>query len=631
MVRRQDEECDKTYEFLRGVMQRLRYLGRERDGVAVDHKSSSLCGDEPEGGMLTYLEMRRSLLRLGFTWNRSLPSSTNDDDISIVSEASRSSRVSGASGRVLGGKQRKKRDVVGSDNQLILLLSVLVEMEERWRAENGAGANVKTAAADDSSCSDLQFTKGLYLPELMQAYKLVIGGMQALQSLDHRSKLTSDGPSPSLFTDMELSERIRERTKCLLRSFGPNHIPSRELLLPLSPYSKSASGKRRDGLLSSSSSPSSSSPSKKLFTSPRKLTPSDTLALQPTKPRLAEDSIRKLMHTKDATLAKIVEEHEVEIDAMVQDMNALKEKESDTRLLLRQKRRRTRLLAGMGLILLVSTGVYWEYHRREWVRLQIARGREEERQHSRVEIEQLTRQMEVIQTKLDTAEGRARYQHSRSYDLELAQNQSLEEIASMEQKWWLDQAEMGRCRTAVREKGEEIETLRDSVKELEEEEGWCSNRLKGRDAELNSLRYAKTNDGDDGDGRVVNRAAAAMVSLHTATTTEQQQQLSHKRDIIGKPVKLEMKYNQSVRNAMILRQVYSGAGGVAASVVLRVIFPQAFSLLAISAGTAVTPTAKKAVAVAPKKLLMNVKWVDRIHAATVVLLVVRTAVLFFMP
>jgi hypothetical protein len=82
---------------------------------------------------------------------------------------------------------------------------------------------------------------------------------------------------------------------------------------------------------------------------------------------------------------------------------------------------------------------------------------------------------------------------------------------------------------------------------------------------------------------------------------------------------------------MMLRQLYSGVGGITLSMVARVMFPQAFSFLSLHAAS-VAPITKKAVTVAaPKKLLMNVKWVDRIHAATVVLLVVRTAVLFFMP
>ena len=116
----------------------------------------------------------------------------------------------------------------------------------------------------------------------------------------------------------------------------------------------------------------------------------------------------------------------------------------------------------------------------------------------------------------------------------------------------------------------------------------------------------------------------------TATTPTSSSSTEEQFNNNDKPVKLEMKYNTSVRNAMMLRQVYSGVGGIAASVVLRAAFPQVFASISLSNGI----SSKKAVAAAttaPKKIGFNVKWVDRVHAATVVLLVVRTAVLFFLP
>ena len=536
MVRRQDEECVKTYDFWNGVvMDRLRYLGREKQNHSTDKSSDSPSSyssskEKDTEGMLTYHQMRRSLLRLNYSWNRILPPQSCDDDLSIVSELSRTSRVSGASGKVLGG--RKKRDVVGRDQQLILLLCVLVEMEERWRVEKGGKED---GAEIDSSNNEDSFSKGLYLPELMQAYQLVIGGMQALQSLNKLQK------TPDCLSMEELSERIRERTKCLLRSFGPHHIPSREVLA--SPIVKSKSGRysSRDGLLSS--------PTKKLFASPRPTPSMDT------SPRNDSPDVRKLMHTKDTTLAKIVEEHEVEMDAMVQDMEALKVQESVTRNLLRSKRRRSRLLLGLGLVLVIGFLFYWDYLQKQWVQTQIDQGRSEERHKSQLIIQQLTQQTNELQSKLEMMEGRARYMHSRSFDLESKQNRTLSEIGSMEQQWWLDQAEMGRCRSDVRENGERMERIREQVAELEEEGGWCTNRLKGRDAELNSLRYTRMDDGS---------SSAAMVSFvsNDASTSTSPMPKSQRAENSSRnqPVKLEMKYNPSVRNAMIVRQVYSGVG-----------------------------------------------------------------------
>lgn len=625
MVRMQDDECERTGEFLKGAVERVRLLGRAGANNAT--KKSTEETTTPEG-MLTYLEMRRALLRLGFTWNRSLPQQSSsynspakqyydDDDVSIASETSKSSRVSGASGRVLGGKLRKKRDVVATDNQLIMLLSILVEMEERWRVD------IMDNRDDDSNeHNDTEVcARGLFLPELVQAYKLVIGGMQSLQSLNrcernniHNSSNSNKSTITPTSTDIELSERLRERTKSLLRSFGPDHrLSTKHPTLLLSPYSKSKSGRSRDGL--------SSSPAIKqqLFSSPNRVKTKALADAAFAQPRLCDDSIRKLMHTKDAALAKIVEEHEVEMDIMANDLEVLKEKEMSVREILVKKRKRTRRMAAMGAVLIFGAAGYWECERRAWVQAQIARGREEERLKSAEEIRRLTDWRDGLQKQLETAEGTARYQHSRLKELEVATNQTLEEIAGVEQKWWLEQAEMGRCKSEMKEMEVKIEKLSDSVVELQEEQGWCSNRLQGRDAELNSLRYAKSDDENSSD-RGLNVAGAAVGS-------GSYKQLP-KND---KPVKLEMKYNKSVRNAMILRQVYSGAGGVAASIALRAVFPQAFAFLTLPALKEVaTPAAKKA-AVVPKKFGVNVKWVDRIHAATVVLLVLRTAVLFFMP
>eukprot|EP00956_Cyclotella_meneghiniana_P014061 scaffold20861_cov46-Cyclotella_meneghiniana.AAC.3 len=162
MVRSQDDECDKTHAFLGEAVKRLQLLGgpakkNSRDVVnaasnatdnATNTDATSNDDVSQQGGMLTYREMRRALLRLGYTWNRSssITSSSSryyddDDIVSLASQTSKSSRVSGTSGRVLGGKQRKRKDVVATDNQLIMLLSILVEMEEHWRCTEMSSDN----------------------------------------------------------------------------------------------------------------------------------------------------------------------------------------------------------------------------------------------------------------------------------------------------------------------------------------------------------------------------------------------------------------------------------------------------------------------------------------------------------
>lgn len=254
---------------------------------------------------------------------------------------------------------------------------------------------------------------------------------------------------------------------------------------------------------------------------------------------------------------------------------------------------------------------------------QITSGREEERLSSIREMERLTLQRDALRRELDTAEGTARYQHARLTELEVGTDKTMQEIALLEQKLWLGQTETGRCRVLAKETEEEISSVRDAVRELEEESSWCSNRLKGRDAELNSLRYSKDSTDDHAVGGH-NSRGLSLISSFGGTTAASSSSSTSTDD---KPVKLEMKYNASVRNAMMLRQIYSGVGGIAASVVLRAAFPQLFTPISGIAS-------KKAVAAAasaPKKSGFNIKWVDRVHAATVVLLVVRTAVLFFLP
>ncbi|KAL3787340.1 hypothetical protein HJC23_004365 [Cyclotella cryptica] len=607
MVRMQDDEAEKTSDFLRGALERIRFLGRRSEG------SSSSVGnnheDAPEG-MLTYLEMRRCLLRLGYTWNRSLPQSApgassrfyDDDAVSIASGKSSSSRVSGASGRVIGGK-RKKRDVLTTDSQLIMLMSILVEMEERHRVEKMA---IDTHQPDeDKHCS-----RGLFWPELIQAYKLVIGGMQSLQALDNG---LSNGNSNG-FQGADLSERLRERTKCLLRSFGPHQTMPVDVSLFSPPSIRSNSGKSRDGL---------SSPSKQLFTSPSRTSSKKSRAKSITdaglsQPRLADENVRKLMHNKDSALAKIVEEHESEMNAMASSMEALKAQEISSRSALADRRKKARIALVALTIIVFAITVYWEHQRRLWVHRQIALGREAERLKSAEEIERLSLQRDGLRHKLNTLEGTARYQHSRLVELESSTNSTLNEIAELEQKWWIDQAEMGRCHLSLREMEADFTKLKNNIDEIEEEQGWCLNRLQGREAELNSLQFARIGDDDI----ALSRSDVRALTVAATSATEKPK--------TEKPVKLEMKYNRSVRNAMMLRQVYSGLGGVAASVIFRGVFPGFFSFLSATGG-AVAPTATTAVAAAPKKFFMNIKWVDRIHAATVVLLVVRTAVLFFFP
>ena len=135
--------------------------------------------------------------------------------------------------------------------------------------------------------------------------------------------------------------------------------------------------------------------------------------------------------------------------------------------------------------------------------------------------------------------------------------------------------------------------LMDNIDEAEEEQGWCLNRLLGRKAELNSFRLAWISDDD------VTLSCSHVRALTVPATTTSEKLKNEK------PIKLEKIYNRSVRNAMMLRQVYSGLGGVAASNALHNAFPKLLSFLT-AAGSVVAPTATMAIATAPKNMFMNI-------------------------
>ena len=48
-----------------------------------------------------------------------------------------------------------------------------------------------------------------------------------------------------------------------------------------------------------------------------------------------------------------------------------------------------------------------------------------------------------------------------------------------------------------------------------------------------------------------------------------------------KPVQMEMKYNKSFRNAVMLRQLYSAVGGMLASVVVQGLLPGIASVISL--------------------------------------------------
>ena len=607
MVRHQDLEFDATHDHIALTVERIQYLGRRSDAphlagedvAAPRTPGGGGDGAPPPPGMLTYLQMRRCLLRLGYTWNRSLPPSVSsgpddggcpyDDDVSVLSTGSGSTlHTSGnSSGSVMG-----TRDIIATDAQLIMLLTTLVEMEERYRAWR-MGAADEEEPPDDGE--DAMFTKGLYLPEFIQAYKLIIGGMQSLQTYPNPESgkdavaracdaLGMDGNDAASLR--EIRTRSRERTLGLLRLFGPDpslYKDDAHLSRQSSGESPGQRKKKSDGL--------QSTPTRnKAVKSSRR---GGKEAKDGLLPRMSEEEIRKMVHTKDAALAKILEDHESEMNVMAVNMEQLRSSEARTQRLMRKRRKRTRAAFLVGTLLLVVGGGFYEYHRREQIKVEIAAGRESERRDDREAIAGLESDVSELKSRLADAEATIRYEEGRYASITKKHEAVARKLAETEGRLLLDQRELERCRVSRKELHDELTVAKDQNEEVDEEVTWCRERLgqteramdgmeralkKSREAQAAATKAGASSSDGSGDGIVVPSFADIARELEGedsgAANGRGVVQVA-KKDKGGRggskhrPVQMEMKYNRSFRNAVILRQVYSAAGGM----LLSALFP----------------------------------------------------------
>ena len=134
--------------------------------------------------------------------------------------------------------------------------------------------------------------------------------------------------------------------------------------------------------------------------------------------------------------------------------------------------------------------------------------------------------------------------------------------------------------------------------------------MRSKERELNALENAVILSDDD------------MALQELLVNTDDGKQWD---DVAGrgkKPVRLEMKYNKSFRNAMLLRQTYSAIAGIAASALVQALVPIAFNFMVPQSVPVIVPV--------PKPQLHMV-WVDRIFNAQIAFLVARAIALFLMP
>ncbi|KAL7477903.1 hypothetical protein ACHAW6_003688 [Cyclotella cf. meneghiniana] len=591
MVRHQDLEFDATHDHIKLTVDRIKYLGRPKNATAG--REPALV-DEAPAGMLTYLEMRRCLLRLGYTWNRSLPSSSTsqaggyDDDVSVASVNSSSTFLSGQNASNASNLSASARDIIATDAQLIMLLTTLVEMEEKCRA-------VKLKNDEDDYDPK---NKGLFLPEFIQAYKLIIGGMQSLQTYPNPDVEKPDvikQECANLKIDPELlaflRQRSRDRTLGLLRLFGPEELKAAEGSTSSSSSTRSAQG----NIQSAGESPTSNRNVKDAFTpnlsnkqspsssmNPRNILPKDGL-----QPRLSDAEIRKLVHSKDTALAKILEEHESEMNVMATNLEELRMKEARIQAALKKRRKRTRLAVALGIALTVFGGVAMEYYRQEQVTREITLGREAERAADAATIRQLKEEVKSLTQKVHDAEATIRYEEGRYENIKASSAKTAKELEAMQVKWLMDQGELEQCRVQRKELDEDLTKLTARHKDISEEVGWCRDRLESTERAMEGMERALKAKNEmlalGGQGPTLKEIAKSIDADEDAAEKKKEQDGKSKHN--SKPVQMEMKYNKSFRNAVILRQIYSAAGGMLASVVVQGLLPglgRVFSFLFLS-------------------------------------------------
>ncbi|KAL7528290.1 hypothetical protein ACHAXR_003295 [Thalassiosira sp. AJA248-18] len=552
MVRHQDLEFNATSGHIKCIFERIQTLGSKKaaDGDIDTTGESSL-----PRGMLTYLQLRRCLIRMGVGWKRSSSDSADyDDDVSVLSFNSTSSLHSGMSG---GSTSRS--DIIATDAQLIMLLTTLVEMEEKYRCDVG----------QSKTNNKYQLDQGLFLPEFIQAYKLIIGGMQSLKSI----------PNPDDPVLSGLCNRLKERTLGMLRPFGPNSKI----------YNDASRKTAQDDDALSSNKHSLRSNVKEKFMD---------------KKSFSNGYMKKVIRSKDLTLTRIMEDHELEIDQLASSMEELRLEEERTRNVMRHRRKILRWVAFLLLAGGIAGGITWENRRREFLANEIALGREAERVADAKTIAQLKEEEMELKNRLGVIEGKMRYQINRVKTLE-TQTQGMEKrIDDVDMKWLIDKAEIERCFASQVELSEDLKDEKLKREEVDEESIWCRSRLRSQETKLNELEYIRVGSNEKG--------------LTAKSNGGDNDASGHKL------VYLEMKYNKSIRNAMFLRQTYSAVAGLAVSVLLQGLVPTAIKLLFGPKAVIVLPP------VLPKR---NVEMavVDGIFGSSVAFLLVRGIATFFMP
>ena len=667
MVRSQDGSFDATVIHLRtnivGRLHSLDLLPRgttpgtpcadsipgSRDSFGSCSSSLASGGVASRGVMITYTNMKQCLQRLNYGTNNN-----TDHD------------------KMIG--------LLATDTQLVMLLTLLVESYTEYTTKTSFASSSSSPTAttrcdgNTTTAIDIQASAdGLCLPEFIQAYDIIVSGMQCLQQHSGTATTTTTPPSSaaaaataattamttvksdddssiSSITSMNntnniVLQRIKERTMEMIRAFGNPTLSFTTtttskllLLLPnnnstsfLSPSTAASAGGRRRGRMSSSSSPSNSA--KKMFTN---------------------DEITTVMHTKDSTLTRIIEEHESEMEALVSSITELQGMERRMKVLHRKRKLRLWLFGVIYIASLVIIVTIIEIRHQSYRTNQVAISNTNERSSATTitlqTITELQHQKSHLENSLHLVQGKIRFETGRTdnilnHDIIDIQTQ----INNTNSKWYKDMIDIEQCYSTCDEMNENLQIERSLMSNIEEELTWCTGRLTSRVAialsnvgvgnDITTTAKQRQHQQDDGSialliqggggggvgNTIINAAKAIMI--HTNNNDSD----INRDDNDRRPVYLEMKYSISIRRAMILRQGYSIMAGLGTSVIVQWLLKV---LVFGPTGAAVT-TATTAAAAATASAItgpgVEMIVVDGIFGSSIGFLILRALAMFILP
>jgi len=392
----------------------------------------------------------------------------------------------------------------------------------------------------------------------IQAYKLLVGGMHSFKSIPPNS-------------NSSLCNRLKERTLQMLRPFGPGTVCSWQ-----------ASDESYDD-----------------FSINRKRTSRNK---KNQGSLLSNGDVKKIIASKDHVLAKIMEEHELEIDALSSNIEELKQEDQRRRVILRKRRK---YVIWLGIILsgvLLTCGIIIEIRRRASISYRVEITREAESTADRKRIAQLKAQKQELEKKFGSAEGKIRYQVSRNNDLESKSLSIEQEINNINEKELGKEEVIEQCFASHLKFKEEskLETLKNVG--ISEELVWCQTRIQSQERKLEHVSF----EGQSERGAINNSFIEDGLAPKAQTT-----------------VYLEVKYNKSIRKSIFLRQTYSAIAGVAVGALLQGLAPLAIKIFAPK--VAFVPSAP-----VPTQGLEMVL-VDGIFGSSIAFLLVRAIATFLMP